>query len=137
KMLRLSAHVCKLTYILLSELASMPHVTIYGPPTCTARGGTVAFNVDGVPYPEVERRARDAGVSLRGGCFCNPGAAEHAFGFTANAESKATFGAVRMSVGLANTETDVERGLDVIASLGRHLSRNAVDKRGWTAQQLE
>jgi selenocysteine lyase/cysteine desulfurase len=119
KMLRLSAHVCKLTHILLSELATMPHVTIFGPPTCSARGGTVAFNVEGVHYPEVERRAREAGVSLRGGCFCNPGSAEHAFGFAANARSKETYGAVRMSVGLANTAADVERGLNVISSLGK------------------
>jgi selenocysteine lyase/cysteine desulfurase len=119
KMLRLSAHVCKLTHILLSELAAMPHVTIYGPPDCSARGGTVAFNVDGVCYTEVERRAREAGVSLRGGCFCNPGAAEHAFGFVANAASRGNIGAVRMSVGLANTCDDVERGLDVIAAFGR------------------
>jgi selenocysteine lyase/cysteine desulfurase len=119
KMLRLSAHVCKLTYILLSELASMPHVTIYGPPTCTARGGTVAFNVDGVFCTDVERRAREAGVSLRGGCFCNPGCAESAFDFAANAQSRDAFGAVRMSVGLANTAADVERGLNVIASFAR------------------
>jgi selenocysteine lyase/cysteine desulfurase len=119
KMLRLSAHVCKLTHILLDELAAMPHVTVYGPPSCSARGGTVAFNVDGVFCAEVERRAREAGVSLRGGCFCNPGCAESAFDFAANAESRATFGAVRMSVGLANTAADVERGLDVIASFAR------------------
>ncbi|HEY2322823.1 MAG TPA: aminotransferase class V-fold PLP-dependent enzyme [Thermoanaerobaculia bacterium] len=126
KMLRLSAHVCKLTHILLGELAAMPHVTIYGPPDCSARGGTVAFNVDGVPYTEVERRAREAGVSLRGGCFCNPGAAEHAFGFVANTKSKETFGAVRMSVGLANTCADVERGLDVIAAFAARKATIAV-----------
>lgn len=117
-MLRLSAHVCKLTHVLLEELSAMPHVTIYGPPSCCARGGTVAFNVDGVPYAEVERRAREAGVSLRGGCFCNPGAGERAFGIIGSAEAKQTFGAVRMSVGLANTIRDVERGLDVVTSLG-------------------
>jgi selenocysteine lyase/cysteine desulfurase len=120
KMLRLSAHVCKLTHVLLSELTAMPHVTVYGPQTCSARGGTVAFNIHGVFYAEVERRAREAGVSLRGGCFCNPGCAESAFDFAAaNADAKETFGAVRMSVGLANTVADVERGLDVIASFAR------------------
>jgi selenocysteine lyase/cysteine desulfurase len=45
---------------------------------------------------------------------------------SANAESKETFGAVRMSVGLANTVADVERGLDVIASLARGRTASAV-----------
>lgn len=116
-MLRLSAHVCKLTHVLLEELHAMPHVTVYGPQNCTARGGTVAFNVDGVHYAEVERHAREAGVSLRGGCFCNPGAAERAFGIAGSAEAKGKYGAVRMSVGLANTLDDVERGLDVVGLL--------------------
>jgi len=127
KMLRLSAHVCKLTHILLGELAAMSHVTVYGPLDCSGRGGTVAFNVDGVPYTEVERRAREAGVSLRGGCFCNPGAAEHAFEFVANAESRGNIGAVRVSVGLANTCADVERALDVVASLSS--ARGAESKK--------
>ena len=118
-MLRLGAHVCKLTHILLEELSAMPHVTIYGPQECVARGGTVAFNVDGVHYAEVERQAREAGISLRGGCFCNPGAAEHALGIVGSAEAKGKFGAVRISAGLANTVADVERALDLIAFMPR------------------
>jgi len=60
-----------------------PAVRIYGPTTTDARGGTVAFNLiraDGraVPYGEVERAAGAVGIALRGGCFCNPGAAERA-----------------------------------------------------------
>jgi selenocysteine lyase/cysteine desulfurase len=116
RMMRLSAHVCALTHILIDELRAMPHVTIYGPQTCAGRGGTVAFNVRGVLYSVVERVAREADVSVRGGCFCNPGAAEHAFGLVASAEAKGTVGAVRMSVGLANTRADIERGIRVIAS---------------------
>jgi len=54
-----------------------------------ARGGTLAFNVvrDGrvVPYDVIERVARDAQIDVRGGCFCNPGAAEVAFGFDRDA----------------------------------------------------
>ncbi len=116
-MLRLGAHVCKLTHILLEELRAMPHVTIYGPRDCRARGGTVAFNIDGVPYAEVERRAREAGVSLRGGCFCNPGAAEHALGIVGSAEAKGKVGAVRISVGLANNVADIERAVELISRM--------------------
>ena len=61
---------------------------MYGPRDRYDCGGTVAFNVldargDVVPYEEVEARARAAGISVRGGCFCNPGASERAFGFVA------------------------------------------------------
>ncbi len=88
---RLSVHVSALTRMLIEQLRSLRHrngaplVKIYGPANTIDRGGTVAFNVcdrDGVPMPYtlVETRARQAGVSLRGGCFCNPGASESAFG---------------------------------------------------------
>jgi selenocysteine lyase/cysteine desulfurase len=119
----------------LEELTSMPHVRVYGPHDMTARGGTVAFNVEDVPYWIVEQHAREAGVSLRGGCFCNPGASEAAFGLDApriapclddlgadfsverfSACTNTAVGAVRASFGMATNESDVRRALDVIAA---------------------
>lgn len=131
---RLSAHVATLTRLFLDELREMPHVRIYGPPDMNSRGGTVAFNVVGVPYTEVETRATRAGVSVRGGCFCNPGAAEAAFSLSPSVGDcletlGAQFtiprfadcvgqevGAVRASFGLANNAVDVRRAIDVVAS---------------------
>jgi selenocysteine lyase/cysteine desulfurase len=143
------AHVRRLTTLLLVELGSLRHsngtsvVRVYGPREMESRGGTVTFNVVGadgrvVPFALVESRAQAARVSLRGGCFCNPGAAEEAFGFPAAqaAACQATgrddggfsldrfahcmgdrpIGAVRMSVGLANNEVDVERGVELVAT---------------------
>jgi selenocysteine lyase/cysteine desulfurase len=136
QMPRLRQHVSTLTGELLEILRSLPNVTIYGPADTTARGGTVAFNVHGVPYGEVERRARELGVSVRGGCFCNPGASESAFGIDAAtidacvdqlgdaftpealaACSGRTVGAVRASVGLANTRDDVRRLAGVVMAV--------------------
>jgi selenocysteine lyase/cysteine desulfurase len=117
QMSRLTAHVRELTGALLDELRAMPHVIIYGPHDLTARGGTVAFNVHGVPYAKVERRAREAGISIRGGCFCNPGAAECAFGIVAEAHLKGMVGALRASVGLANNCGDIERLIDLVSRL--------------------
>lgn len=141
-------HARRLTELLLRELCELRHangrrvVIVHGPETMNARGGTVAFNVlddQGavVPYWAVEARARAARVSVRGGCFCNPGAAEHAFGYSAESMAScldmATVegtlshehfarcvnprpaGAVRMSIGLANNEADVRRGASVVA----------------------
>jgi selenocysteine lyase/cysteine desulfurase len=132
---RICAHVARLTGMFLEGLGSMPHVRIYGPRDLSDRGGTVAFNVDNVPFPFVEQCAREAGVSLRGGCFCNPGASEAAFGLDGRVAScldgladgftierfagctNTAVGAVRASVGMATSEEDVRRALDVIASV--------------------
>ena len=57
---------------------------IYGPQTWDRRGATIAFNFlhpDGRVVDErfVDRIAAAHGVSVRTGCFCNPGAGETAF----------------------------------------------------------
>ena len=57
---------------------------IYGPAGTRDRGGTVAFNLLDPGGRVVDERAvaRDtaaAGISIRTGCFCNPGAVEGAF----------------------------------------------------------
>jgi selenocysteine lyase/cysteine desulfurase len=83
-----------LTAWLLDSLAALRHpngrpaVEIYGPPDTRARGGTLSFNfydAGGRPvdFHDVERRANQANISLRTGCFCNPGASEVAFGLSA------------------------------------------------------
>jgi selenocysteine lyase/cysteine desulfurase len=75
---------------LLDTLGSLRHAngnpaaTIYGPRDFDRRGATVAFNFlhpDGHVVDEryVDRVARRHKISLRTGCFCNPGAGEVAF----------------------------------------------------------
>lgn len=143
---RLTNHVSQLTRELLDDLRALRHgngtpvVRIYGPRDMVDRGGTIAFNVcdrngQALPYFMVETRARRAAVSLRGGCFCNPGASETAFGldparmaacfdslgasFTPErfAEcSNTAVGAVRASIGLANNADDIGRAVGVVAS---------------------
>jgi selenocysteine lyase/cysteine desulfurase len=138
----LARHVARLTERLLAGLTALRHdsgapvVHIYGPRTATRdRGAIVAFNVlDAtgaiIPHALVEARARDAHVALRGGCFCNPGASEAAFGLApaAIAACAATspasiatclgneVGAVRLSLGLANNDRDIDRACAAIES---------------------
>lgn len=63
-----------------------PLVRVHGPKGPDARGGTVSFTLldpDGtvIDVDAVGALASKAGISLRtGGCFCNPGAGESAFG---------------------------------------------------------
>lgn len=129
--------VACLTGWLLDRLRSLVHdngapmVRVYGPADTTYRGGTVAFNFldpDGVVVDErlVAAESAAAGISLRTGCFCNPGAGEGAFGIElpilrrlfrtrlATVEEYVTAlglpsgGAIRVSLGLASTLADVE-----------------------------
>ena len=79
----------------------------------------------------------DAGVALRGGCFCNPGAAERAFDFARHdimscldalgsgftiprmqdrLGPRVTVGALRLSVGAPTNQRDIDRAVEVIAS---------------------
>lgn len=149
---RVQAHVGRMTGMLLAALQSLRHrdgssrVRIYGPEGIAARGGTVAFNLLDrrgrcVPYGSVEARAAANRVSIRSGCFCNPGAGEYALGFDAaraahcldasldeardprlskdefaRCMGETPIGAVRASVGIATNERDIER---LLAALER------------------
>jgi selenocysteine lyase/cysteine desulfurase len=112
---RIAAHVDRLTSMFVDEVSGF--ATMYGRTT---------LNIDGVPYWDVEERARAENISLRGGCFCNPGASELAFGlrgagrcldalgddFTPQRFADCTaraVGAVRVSFGIANNDADVAR----------------------------
>jgi selenocysteine lyase/cysteine desulfurase len=151
---RVKAHVAALTAAFLEEIRSLPDVVVYGPADTTSRGGTVAFNIESVPYSEVERRATQANIAVRGGCFCNPGASEVAFGldsgvlrncfqFLGDSFTPDRFaacagrpvGAVRISFGMANNENDVRRALELIRSVvasrpAARLSASAAANRG-------
>jgi selenocysteine lyase/cysteine desulfurase len=132
-------HVSRLTSRLIERLARVKDaVEIYGPNDMDQRGGTVAFNVRRnaawLPYEAVEGEARRRGIAIRGGCFCNPGAAERAFGFSPPAAraclrggfSLTSFracmrgrpvGALRASVGVPTTLADVDRLIELVESL--------------------
>lgn len=139
--------VRSLTGWLLDELIAMRHgndnplVRVYGPVGTEARGGTVAFNLldpAGTPVDErlVAAESAAAGISLRTGCFCNPGAGESAFALSPAALAQAapdvggagrrtlddvlremslpTGGAVRVSLGLVSTFEDVRRFVEFV-----------------------
>jgi selenocysteine lyase/cysteine desulfurase len=115
-------------------------VRLYGPAVLDARGATIAFNLltpagTPMPFAPVERRAADQGVAIRGGCFCNPGASEAAFGLrgpevarclaaTSRHFTAARFarclgpdrpvGALRISLGYPTIAADLDRALVLI-----------------------
>ncbi len=137
--------VACLTGYLLEELQALHHdngaplVTIYGPLDMDRRGGTIALNLYDpahviFDYRQIEALANEVGISLRTGCFCNPGADESAHQLTAaDIEASLTYmdrvtferfqevmaqsgehdavGAVRVSLGQVSNVGDVQRFL--------------------------
>jgi molybdenum cofactor sulfurtransferase len=136
-----------LTSWLIEELVSLRHangrplVRLYGPANTERRGGTLALNLYDdaqrlIDHRDVERRAAKRRISLRTGCFCNPGAGELALGlsrgeldrcFSANAtrmtredlalcvDPKAA-GAVRVSLGLVSNFADAYAFVEFVRS---------------------
>jgi selenocysteine lyase/cysteine desulfurase len=132
------ARVRGLTDRLLRRLAELRHsdgtpmTRVYGPTDTKDRGGTVAFNfldATGRVVDErlVEAEAAAARISLRTGCFCNPGVGEDAFGVDVRALRQLrgantgsldeylrllglpTAGAIRVSLGLMSNVEDLDR----------------------------
>jgi molybdenum cofactor sulfurtransferase len=139
-----------LTSWLLERLVAMRHsngrpmVRIYGPLTTTMRGGIVTMNFydpEGhlLDYRRVEELAGQQGISLRTGCFCNPGPGETAEGITDEDVAAAiarnpdltlplflqtiaheggkSAGAIRVSFGIASNFADACRFVEFAASL--------------------
>jgi selenocysteine lyase/cysteine desulfurase len=139
-----------LTGWLLEQLLALNHsngrpmVRIYGPATMDMRGGTVTINLydpDGhlLDYRRVEELASNRAISLRTGCFCNPGAGETAEDLTESDMrsgleaagdmslprfaqmiqhlSGKSAGAIRLSLGLVSNFADVYRVVAFIAGL--------------------
>ena len=131
-----------LTGWLLENLMSLKHnngkpmVRIYGPTDTEMRGGTVTLNFYGpderlLDYRRIEELANQKKISLRTGCFCNPGAGEIAEGLTSEDmmaglnqgpdlslphflqviqhRGNKSAGAIRISVGLATNFADIYR----------------------------
>jgi len=142
--------VGSLTGWLIDSLTELRHangeplVRIYGPADTNARGGTVTVNFydsDGklIDHRGIEKLAGEHDISLRTGCFCNPGAGEVAHGLTEEDMAKAfasnermtydqflnaleqqdgkSAGAVRISLGMVTNFADVHRFIQFARTL--------------------
>jgi selenocysteine lyase/cysteine desulfurase len=135
---RIHTHVQAQAERLLRVLTGLHHAdgtpaaTIYGPVGIEQRGATIAFNFlhpDGRVVDErfVDRVAHKHAISLRTGCFCNPGAGEIAFTISRETLVGGEFGegmplddyvqaiglpsggAIRASLGVATNGADIDR----------------------------
>ncbi len=147
----------------LRHSSGSPLVHIYGPLDNAQRGATIAFNLvdahgDHFPYQQIEAEANTANLSVRAGCFCNPGAGEYSLTHTADEVRRcvqlaipdgqivptAEFdlhrfhqcigdkptGAVRISFGLASNFADAYRALNFLATFRDRPARHDFTERG-------
>ncbi len=146
----IQARVKSLTGWMLENLTALRHksgvplVKLYGPMTTESRGGAVTVNFfDGkgqaIDHREIENAANKVNISLRTGCFCNPGAGELALGisrveldvcfhqpqhenrlslddFRLCIDGKSS-GAVRISIGMISNFEDVQAFLNFAETL--------------------
>ncbi|WP_405580123.1 aminotransferase class V-fold PLP-dependent enzyme [Streptomyces sp. NBC_01190] len=141
-------HVTALTARLLTGLGELRHsdgsplVRIYGPADPAGRGGTVALNLLDPAGRIIDERivARDSAahrISLRTGCFCNPGTGEAAFAIDRDVLGGAvrtatgtiddylgrlglpSGGAVRVSLGLSSNRADLAAFIGFVADTYR------------------
>lgn len=141
---RISERVKSLTEYLIRRLKELQHdsgrslVKIFGPTNTDHRGGNVIINCydrNGEPYAfdEIEHAANEHNISIRSGCFCNPGLDEIK-SCVSNAELAAYYvsrdnfsydklvasvnkmrGAIRISVGLPTVKRDLDRFIDFLS----------------------
>lgn len=143
-MARISRRVKALAEEMVTALHALKHsngqrlVRIYGPQSFAQRGGNIILNLfdnsgKAIPTCFVEQLANKQQVSLRSGCFCNPGIDEINYEiteeeisqyFTSNddksveeviAHLKMMRGAVRISVGIATVRRDIDRFCALLA----------------------
>ena len=140
-----------LTSLFLTEVSNLKHnngtpiVRLFGPLNTESRGGTIILNVQDeneklISYDWVEQQANERLISIRTGCFCNPGIdetnncisneemvqyytsrKENNFSSTTNylqymsEQIGRMRGAIRVSFGIATTTKDIETFVDFLA----------------------
>lgn len=104
-------HERELTQAVYEGLSAIPGAEIYSPREEAARAGIVSFNLEGLTSSDVSDRLANAGIAVRGGLHCAPGA--HRFLNTLRR------GAVRASVGYANTFEEVDAFLEAVKRIAK------------------
>ena len=105
------SHERELTGALYEGLSAIRGAEIYSPREEAARACIVSFNLPGMTSSDVADRLGRMGIAVRGGLHCAPGA--HRFLGTLRR------GAVRASVGYANTFEEVDAFLNAVNAIVR------------------
>lgn len=142
----INKRVSSLIQYVANQLAEIKHsngspvVKIFGPSDFQLRGGNIIVNFfdsdsNLIPFELIENKTNAKNISIRSGCFCNPGIDEINNCITNDEISKYFVsrdkgdyydmikflgkmrGATRISVGIATVESDLNRFVDLIKNL--------------------
>ncbi len=157
----IAEHEARLTAYLLTKLAGIPSVEIYGdvsPGQADKRLGVVAFNIKGIPHALVAAiLGAEWGIGVRNGCFCAQpyvirllgikGAGIKSFASEVMANDRSHMpGMVRISFGMYNTTEEVDILIDALEQIaaGSYEGRYSLDKRsgeyqaqGWSLSSTQ
>jgi len=113
----------------VNRLKSLPFIHLYGcHHKCTERVGIIPFIVHGIPHSEIAKvLSEESAIGVRNGCFCaqpyvqrllklTPKEIEHYRYLTEHKKP----GMVRVSFGLYNTKSEVDRLVSELKRLIRH-----------------
>lgn len=144
-MSRINKRILSLAHYLFDELHKLHHdngqsmIKVFGPNNFDNRGGNILINfldLNGktFPYEQIEKKCNYDLISIRTGCFCNPGIDE-INNYISEDESSEYFishetgdfsdvinffgtmrGAIRVSVGIATCKRDLDKFVEAIAS---------------------
>ena len=104
-------HERELAQALYEGLSALPGIEVYSPAKEADRAGIVSFNVEGLSSEQVADALAQREIAVRGGLHCAPGA--HRFLGTLRR------GAVRASVGHANTFEEVDAFLSAVRDVAK------------------
>ncbi|MFI8380077.1 aminotransferase class V-fold PLP-dependent enzyme [Leeuwenhoekiella sp. NPDC079379] len=142
----INARVQSLTHYLCEKLSALKHnnevrkVKLFGPCDRSDTGGTLIMSFFDsrnkvIPFEPIEKQANAKNISLRTGCFCNPGIDEINNNLSAeeldsyfNTRHTGNYnemintlqklrGATRISVGIATNKTDLDYFIDFVKHL--------------------
>jgi cysteine desulfurase/selenocysteine lyase len=129
----IDAHERELTALLLEKLNRIPQVKVLGssnPEAMEKRVGAVSFTVEGVPHNLVAAiLSFEWGIAVRNGTFCAQPLMKHLLNtnedFICGSKSEnaarlsGADGAVRASLGVHNTEQDIETLVEAVTSIAQ------------------
>lgn len=122
-------HERELTALLLEKLKRIPQVKVLGssdPKAVDKRVGAVSFTVEGVPHGLVAAvLSFEWGIAVRNGTFCAQPLMKHLLKTDENfvcgskSDNGNTDGAVRASLGMHNTEKDIETLVEAVTNIAK------------------